>query len=224
MKELHILKNFNVLYVDDDKEACESLKLILQYYFKEVFIAFNGIEALDVFQTKECNFLIVDYDMPLMDGYEFLTKVREKDETIPAIIMSSYDDKVKLKKAITLNLLDYIVKPYELDDLQAILKKVTLKFEKNSLIKVQITPECYYDKTLKHIVRNNSVQTLTSYEIKIFEYLLKNRDKIVSYDELLNLLDSTSHKSLISIIYKINSKLSVKMVQNIKEIGYILKK
>ncbi|MCK9338325.1 MAG: response regulator [Arcobacteraceae bacterium] len=223
MKKLDILKELSVLYVDDDKQACESLKHILQYYFKEVFIAYNGVEALEVFENKECHFLIVDYDMPLMDGYEFLSKVREIDEEIFTIIMSSYDDKVKLKNAIKLNLLEYMTKPYELNELQEVLKKLALKVEKNALLKVQITQVCFYDKILKQIVTNNVGEQLTSYEVKVFEYLLKNQDKIVSYDQLLDILDSSSQKSLISIIYKINNKLPSKLIKNIKDIGYILK-
>lgn len=223
MKELDILKNLTVLYMDDDKEACKSLQQILQYYFKEVFIAFNGVEALEVFEKKECHFLIVDYDMPLMDGYAFLSRVREVDEEIPAIIMSSYDDKVKLKNAITLNLIDYIMKPYELEELQEVLKKLAIKIEKNSLYKVDIANECFYDKALKQIIKNNEIQVLTSYEIKVFEYLLGYQNKVVNYDRLLDILDSTSQKSLISIIYKINSKLPSKLIQNVKDIGYIFK-
>ncbi len=223
MKKLDILKELNVLYVDDDKQACESLKHILQYYFKEVFIAYNGVEALEVFENNECRFLIVDYDMPLMDGYEFLSKVREIDEEVFAIIMSSYDDKVKLKNAIRLNLLEYMTKPYELNELQAVLKELALKVEKNALLKVQITQACFYDKVLKQIVTNDVGEQLTSYEVKVFEYLLKNQDKIVKYDQLLDILDSSSQKSLISIIYKINNKLPSKLIQNIKDIGYIFK-
>jgi DNA-binding response OmpR family regulator len=223
MKKLDILKELSVLYVDDDKQACESLEHILQYYFKNVFIAYNGVEALEIFENKECHFLIVDYDMPLMDGYEFLSKVREIDEEIFAIIMSSYDDKVKLKNAIKLNLLEYMTKPYELNELQEVLKKLALKVEKNALLKVQITQVCFYDKILKQIVTNNVGEQLTSYEVKVFEYLLKKQDKIVSYDQLLDILDSSSQKSLISIIYKINNKLPSKLIKNIKDIGYILK-
>lgn len=223
MKKLTILKKLNVLYVDDDKETCESLKQILQYYFKEVFIAYNGLEALEIFKDKQCHFLIVDYDMPLMNGYEFLSKVREIDEEIPAIIMSSYDDKVKLKNAISLNLIDYVIKPYEINEFQEVLKKLAFKIEKSNLLKIQITQECFYDKTLKQIVTNNVGEQLTSYEIKVFEYLLKNQNKIVSYDQLLDILESSSQKSLISIIYKINNKLPSKLIQNIKDIGYILK-
>lgn len=220
---MSILKELNVLYVDDDKKACDSLEHILKYYFKTVFIAYDGAEALEMYHNHQCHLLIVDYDMPVMNGYEFLSKVREEDDETQALIMSSYDDKVKLKNAITLNLIDYIVKPYGLDKLQTVLKKVALKFEKNSSLKVQITSECYYDKTLKQIIKSNETQLLTSYEIKVFEYLLEYQNKLVNYDRLLDILDSTSQKSLVSIVYKINNKLPSKLIQNIKDLGYILK-
>ncbi len=223
MTKLEILKELYVLYVDDDKKACESLKYILKYYFKSVFTAYNGIEALEIYKKQQCHFLIVDYDMPLMDGYEFLSKVREIDEEIPAIIMSSYDDKTKLKNAITLNLIDYIVKPYELNELQEILKKLAMRVKKAGLYQIQIATNCFYDKSLKQIIKDNTTYTLTSYEIKVFEFLLQNQNKVISYEQLLDILNSTSQKSLISIIYKINNKLPSKLIQNIKDIGYILK-
>ena len=223
MNELNILKELTVLYVDDDKEACQSLQEILKYYFKDILIAHNGQEALDIFQTQECHFLIADYDMPIMDGYEFLSKVRKLDEQIPAIIMSSYDDKVKLKNAIKLNLIDYIVKPYELDELQEVLQKVAARFQSNSSFQIKIAPNCFYDKILKQIITNDTVETLTSFEIKVLEYFIKHKQKVIRYEELLDILDSSSQKSLISIIYKINNKFSFKILHNIKDVGYILK-
>jgi len=223
MSELKTLKHFNVLYVDDDKESCRTLAQILQYYFRDVYVAFNGVEALEIFQTKECHFLIVDYDMPLMDGYEFLSRVREVDADIPAIIMSSYDDKVKLKNAITLNLIDYILKPYELEELQDVLKKLVLKIENSGLYRIYLGDGYLYDKSLKQIIKDDTIQTLTSFEVKAFEYLLAHQNQVVKYSKLLDILDSTSQKSLISLIYKINSKFSSKRIHNVKDIGYVLK-
>ena len=224
MKELQLLKELSVLYVDDDKNACESLKHILQYYFKNTFIANNGIEALEIYDKNICHLLIVDYDMPLMNGYEFLSKVREKDKNISAFIISSYDDKEKLKNAIELNLLTYLVKPYELDQLKNILKKFVKHIQNTNSFKYFINEICYYDSIQKKIVVNNKEHKLTAFESKILEYLLENESKVIKYDELLNMLNTDNHKSLISIIYKINKKISFKIIQNIKDIGYRLKR
>ncbi|MGB7403715.1 MAG: response regulator [Arcobacter sp.] len=224
MNNLSILKELNVLYVDDDIKACESLKKILQYYFKNVFISNNGKEALETYFTNECHLLIVDYDMPIMNGYEFLSKIRENDDEISAFIMSSYDDKVKLKNAISLNLLDYIVKPYELDTLKNVLNRFVKNIEKRSLLKYQISQTCYYDRRKRIIFDEGREYKLTSYEIKIIEYLFKRVNQVVTYDELLDILDSQNQKSLISLIYKINKKLPIKIIENIKDIGYKVKK
>lgn len=223
MKNLDILKELNVLYVDDDLSACESLKHILNYYFKEVFIAHNGQKALEIYQTLPCHLLIVDYDMPIINGYEFLSKVRENDNDTPALIISSYDDKIKLKNAIKLNLLEYIVKPYELNELQNVFKKFVTLIEKRGVLQYHISDKCYYDMTQKAIFDNEIEKNLTSYEIKIFEYLLQNRGKVISYEILLDMLNSSSHRSLISIIHKIKKKLPRKIIDNVKDIGYILK-
>lgn len=223
MKKLNILKNLTVLYVDDDKEACESLKQILQYYFKTVLIAHNGEDAFEIYKTKRCDLLIVDYDMPIMNGYEFLLKVREKDDKVLAFIMSSYDDKIKLKNAIKLNLLDYLVKPYELNELKKLLSKCANLVEAKNLLHYQISENCYYDMMQKCIFNNKQRDNLTSYEIKILEYLLKNKNKVISYEILLDMIDSNSQKSLVSIVHKINKKLPFKIVENVKDIGYVLK-
>jgi len=222
MKELAILKELSVLYVDDDLKACESLEHILKYYFKDVYIAHNGEEAFKLYKGKKCHLLIVDYDMPIMDGYEFLSQVRRSDNTTPAVILSSYDDKSKLKNAIKLNLLEYLVKPYELDQLKNVLQEFVKQIEKEGLLKYTISNNCYYDYTKKEIVEKETIYKLTSFEVKIFEFLLNNRYKVTTYEELLYILNTDNQKSLISMIYKINKKLPRKLIENIKDIGYKL--
>lgn len=224
MKVKNILNNLNVLYVDDDKKACESLAHILKYYFHTVFIAHNGQEALEIYMQNQCHLLIVDYDMPVMDGYEFLSKVRENDDITSAIIMSSYDDKVKLKNAIKLNLLEYMVKPYELNDLKNILEIFVEQLQKKGLLQYQLTDSCHYSFVTKRVVEKDTEYKLTSFEIKIFEYLLKNENKVIPYEKLLDLIEAQSQKSLISMIYKIQKKIPIKIIENVKDIGYILKR
>jgi len=220
MNNLKILKELNVLYVDDDVKACEHLSLILNYYFNTVFIANNGEEAFDIYNKKTCHLLIVDYDMPIMNGYEFLSKIRETDTNISAFIISSYDDKIKLKNAIKLNLLEYMCKPYELSELKNVLLRFSKEIEKKNLLKFTITNTSYYDMSKKIIVDKNINYPLTSFEVKIIEYLLENENKIVRYDILLDILKSTNQKSLITIIYNINKKLPSKIIHNVKDLGY----
>ncbi|QKF81767.1 response regulator transcription factor [Halarcobacter ebronensis] len=224
MNNLDILKELNVLNVDDNIQACENIKKTLEYYFKNVFIAHNGEEALEVYNKKECHLLIVDYDMPIMNGYEFLSKIREKDDEISAMIISSYDDKVKLKNAIGLNLLEYLVKPYGLNELKGVLNKFVKSLEKKELLRYYVTETLFYDRLKKTFIDDSKEYKFTSYEIKLIEYLFRYKNQVIKYDDLLYILESTNQKSLINSVYNINKKLNIKLIENVKDMGYWLKR
>lgn len=225
MNDLKILKNLNVLYVDDDIEACESIGTVLQYYFNNVYIAKNGFEALDVYKKKSCNVLLVDYDMPIMNGYEFLKEVRNENSLIPAVIISSYDDKDKLFNAIKLELVEYLVKPFEHNELKELFHNILEWMKKKSLLEYQLGDNCIYSLTTKQISNNNKNIDLTSSEYKILEYLLFNENILIPYDTLIDLnSDDSNQNSLVSQIYKIKKKIGVDIIKNVKNEGYILKR
>ena len=222
---LENLKELNVLYIDDDKVACENMKNTLGYFFKNVFIENNGLHALDTYKKESIHLLLVDYDMPLMNGAEFLQEIRKLDYTIPAVIISSYSDKEKLMSAIKLNLVSYLTKPLEFGALKNVLIECEEWMQKHNLLQIKLRNKCYYDLASKSLFQEDKLITaFTNYEAKIFEYLLKNRNKVLSFDDIFYMLDSeqTNKKSLTSIIYKINKKLPTPMIKNIKEVGYTI--
>jgi DNA-binding response OmpR family regulator len=224
MNGLIKLKNMNVLYVDDQKEACEKLKDILQYFFNKVYLASNGSEALEIYNKKNLHLLLVDYDMPIMDGNEFLKKVREKDKTIPAVIISSYEEKEKLKNAIKLNLVEYLLKPYSLDELKRVLGECVAWIERLGLDFISLNENCHFDFGKKCLFHHDKEIQLTYYEGKILECLLKRQNIIVHYNVLLDSLGSNStKKSLITLIYQLKKKIGYNAITNVKEIGYMIK-
>lgn len=219
------LKALTVLYVDDDVVACKNMQKILSYFFKEVLVEHNGLDALDTYQKTTIHLLLVDYDMPLMNGLSFLQEIRALNSSIPAVIISSYSDKEKLLSAIKLNLVAYLVKPLEFSELKNVLGECALWMNKYGILKTNISNDCYYIASTRTIItKENEVIPLTNYEHKIFEHLLRNRNKIVSFDEIFYILDNeeTNKKSLTSIVYKINKKLPKSIIKNIKDVGYII--
>lgn len=218
------LKHLNVLYVDDDKIACKHMESTLSYFFKEVYIEHNGLNALDAFKKENIHLLLVDYDMPIMNGLSFLQEVRIMNSKIPAVIISSYSDKEKLLNAIKLNLVSYLVKPLEFDALKNLLEECAVWMDNNGLLKAKISDDCYYDFSTKTIFNKNEIITMTNYEYKILEYLLGNKNKVVSFENIFHILDSenSTKKSLTSIIYKINKKLPTPIIKNVKEVGYTI--
>lgn len=221
---INTLKQLNVLYVDDDKIACKNMKNTLSYFFKEIFCEHNGLNALDTYHKENIHLLLVDYDMPIMNGLSFLQEIRNINSKIPAVILSSYSDKEKLLNAIKLNLVAYLVKPLEFNDLKKVLEECAIWMDKNGLLKAKISDDCYYDFSTKTIINKDEIITLTNYEYKILEYLLGNKNKVVSFENIFYILDSenSTKKSLTSIIYKINKKLPIPIIKNVKEVGYTI--
>ena len=99
-----------MLYVDDDDEACQSIGTVLKYYFNNVYIAKNGFEALEIYKGKSCNVLLVDYDMPMMNGFEFLKNLRASGSKTTVIINSNLSQNSEVKKSFELGANEYLRK------------------------------------------------------------------------------------------------------------------
>ena len=81
--------DLSVLYVEDDKTIRDSMKVLLQLFFKEVDTAVDGEDGLNMFNTKTYDILITDILMPKIDGIELMKNVRQTNEKIPIIVTTA---------------------------------------------------------------------------------------------------------------------------------------
>ena len=221
---LDILKSLNVLYIDDDKIARDEMNKTLSYFFNTVYVVDNGEKGIELYHKQNIHLLLVDYDMPIMDGYSFLKEVRKTNSLIPAVIISSYSEKEKLFNAIKLNLVEYLTRPFSFSDLKRVLLECAEWIEKHGLLQTTLSSDSYYDFATKTIVKEDSQgEKLTNYEYRIVELLLRHEKQAVSFEEILASLNNpnSTKKSLISIVYKINKKLPTPMITNLADVGYV---
>ena len=115
-----------LLIVDDEPGARESLEVILEddYYVLSVG---SGQEALKTLQQKPINLILLDVNMPDMDGLTVLRKIKEQDEEIDVIMVSALNQARKAVDAIKLGAYDYITKPYEPEDILSTVNRVISK-------------------------------------------------------------------------------------------------
>lgn len=124
-------REFIILYVDDELYNLESFKLAFLFHdtFK-IVTAQSGEEALTILnQQKKIDLIISDMRMPGIDGLTFIKKVKKNiNVTIPCIILSGYEISPETLDALKLGIVDkYIMKPFELDDLEESLKNILMK-------------------------------------------------------------------------------------------------
>jgi len=115
-----------VLVVDDEEGARQSLEVILEDDY-QVLSAGSGQEALGILQKLPVDVILLDVNMPKMDGLEVLRKVKEQEEGIDVIMVSALDMARKAVDAIKLGAYDYITKPYEPEDILSTVARVISK-------------------------------------------------------------------------------------------------
>ena len=228
MLKINLLKNLTLLLVEDDEELRESTKETLALFFKNVFVAQNGLEALDIYSQNNIDLIITDYVMPIVNGHELCKNIREKNRNIPLVIMSNYSDREKLLKSISLELTDYVIKPIEYKQLLETLVKMVEKLERENLLSFKINEDRKYDFFKKEIYdeKENTYIKLTKSEIIILELLINNRNKIVPIEEIEFNLSPQEHKSeqaIKNIIHRLRIKLSKNSIYNVQGVGYIFK-
>ena len=224
-KKITILKTLTILYAEDDLIIQESVSRILKMFFKEVYIANDGNETLEIYQNNKIDVLMLDYVMPNLDGYQTARIIREINKKIPIIIVSAYTDKEKLLNAIELNLIKYLEKPILHETLMNVLNSVVSFLEENDLLKTKLDENSYYSFIRKSITKNNQEIILTKNEVIFLELLLDKPNQLISKETIENQVfkESVDENTLRNMVYRIRKKLDSEIIVTIKDLGYLIK-
>lgn len=106
-----------ILVADDDESMCEALSLLLGKAGYEVTCAHDGQAAVEAFGQGPWDVVMLDVVMPVLDGYDALAAIREADESVPVLMLSSKGDIVDKKHGFRGGADDYVVKPFDADEL-----------------------------------------------------------------------------------------------------------
>ncbi|WP_457639562.1 diguanylate cyclase [Persephonella sp.] len=113
VKPSKALKNITVLYVEDEEAIRDVFSLLLKRYVKELYMASNGKEGLEVFIEKRPDIVISDIRMPVMDGLQMAEKIKEISPETHILLITAFSDIDYLKKALEIGVEGYIMKPVD---------------------------------------------------------------------------------------------------------------
>lgn len=177
-----------LLLAEDDFDFATILKQYLELHQFDVIWAENGEIALDYFQNQTFDICVFDVMMPKLDGFSLAEKIITINPEIPFIFLTAR--KLKEDKIIGLKLGadDYIVKPFEVDELvlrlQNILKRIEQKrsLDGNNIIEIG---SYIFDNERLTLNNKNHVQQLTEMEASLIEYLYLNHNQLLKRDQIL---------------------------------------
>jgi len=122
MNELHVL-DISVLYAEDEAAAREEVALFLRRRVRQLLIAANGAEGLDLYRRHQPDLIVTDIRMPVMDGLKMARAIRDIYKGVPIIVTTAHSDTSYMLEAIDIGIDQYVVKPVSITKLLAALTK-----------------------------------------------------------------------------------------------------
>ena len=213
-----------ILLADDEEEIRSDLALFLEFSGYTVFQASNGKEAYQHYLDHSFDLIITDIEMPKINGLELIENIREKNKEIPIIIISGYSDKDKLLRAIKLNLVDYIIKPFTRDGMLSTIADIFK--EKEKLSDEIITLGDYsFNFSSKIISVSQKEYALTTKQSHVLMFFIHNANVILSPVDIYYYLypnydKEYSNASIRNIIKRLRTILPDGVIESIYSEGY----
>jgi DNA-binding response OmpR family regulator len=218
-----------ILLAEDDSDFAGVLKQYLELYNYTVTWAQNGEEALSIFQNESFNICVFDVMMPKMDGFTLAEKIITINPETPFVFLTAR--KLKEDKIIGLKLGadDYIVKPFEADELvlrlNNILKRSQQKQANLSDIQELQIGLYSFDTQRLSLKNENKTQQLTEKEAALIHYLYTHKNQLLKREQILKAIwgndDFFSGRSMDVYISKIrkylkdDARISIESIRNI---------
>ncbi len=178
------MKSLRILIVDDEAETRTMLRIGLGAYGYDVNEVTSGEEALAAAALKEPNAIILDLVLPDMSGLDVCRALREWSK-VPILVVSAVADNRTRVEALELGADDYIVKPFDLEELEARVRAVLRRVEKEPAAATLRCGELELDQAQRRVTLAGRDVRLTPTEYDILKYLMTHAGKVVTYSTLL---------------------------------------
>jgi two-component system OmpR family response regulator len=221
--------NSTILTVEDDKDFREYIKDLLTKNDYLVQTASKGSEALQLVDKINPNLVVLDLNLPDMEGESVCVEIKKKHPFTPVIMLTAKkatEDKVQ---GLNMGADDYITKPFAPEEFLARIK-ARLRQQKDGDTEVKIA-DLELDAKKVEVRRAGNLISLTPHEFKLLEYLMNNSGTVLSREMILNRIWSYSFdvESRVVDVYmgylrkKIDGGHKKKLIHSVRGFGYTIK-
>ncbi len=215
--------SLSLLYVEDEDFIRENAVLFLEDTFDTIYEADNAFKALELYHDKQPDIIITDISMPKMSGLELCAKIRKTDSKTPIIITTAHTKTEYLLKAVELQLVKYLVKPIDEDELTEALSLCFEKLKEDNSNIISLSKALTYDCFNQVLFYHDEVIKLTQQERLFLKLLVKNQNRICSYTEIENYVFSEqgmSEDALKTLVKNVRKKTEKSLIENHSKLGY----
>lgn len=201
---------FQVLMVEDQNEISDIVLKYLEKEGYEHFLARDGFEALEIFNSQTIHLVLLDIMMPGIDGFEVLKEIR-KTSDIPVIMLTARQEEIDRIKGFDTGSDDYVVKPFSVKELmrriKALIKRV---YHEDDEIVYKYNELSLHTNRMKVYLSDEEIP-ITSAEYKLLLVMFKNQGRVLSREQLIELAYGNEYdgydRNIDSYIKRIRQKI-----------------
>jgi two-component system OmpR family response regulator len=215
-----------ILIAEDDKIIADGLGRSLRHAGYAVDCATNGAEADTALVTGTYDLLILDLGLPRLSGLEVLKRLRGRNSTLPVLILTAQDGTEDRVRGLDLGADDYMVKPFELAELEARVRALTRR-SSGTAPNIRFG-RLSYDQVSRSAQIDGQTLDLSARETGLLEILLARAGRLVSKDQLVDHLcgwgEEVSHNAIEVYVHRLRKKLESGGVRiaTLRGLGYCL--
>ena len=218
-----------ILVTEDEKDLADAIAKGLRNQGYAVDIAYDGQQALDMIEISDYDLIVLDLNLPLVDGMEVCRQVRESSSRTGILMLTARSSPSDRVSGLDRGADDYLTKPFHFPELLARVRAI-LRRAGESRDTILRTRDLVLDPNSQRCYFNDDEIKLTTKEFAILEYLMRNAGRIVSQEELLehvwdddaNLFTHSVRVHVMNLRRKLDGSGAVDAISTVKGRGYIL--
>jgi len=179
------MENINILIVEDEQRLAEVLKKQLEDSGYNAEIAYDGYIGKQLVEKKNYNLIILDINLPLLNGYDLCKEIRKTNSNIPIIMLTALGTTDNKVTGFEVGADDYVIKPF---DFRELLARVNVFLRRSDAVfkteKLRIA-DLELDLDTKTVTRSGKKIDLTAKESSLLELFLKNKEKLLTRDFII---------------------------------------
>jgi DNA-binding response OmpR family regulator len=217
-----------ILVVEDDLSLSDILAFTLRRVGYDVVTAYDGVVALQLWQAEKPDLVVLDLNLPKLDGLDVCRQIRSQAQT-PIIILSVRSGDEAVVKGLELGADDYVVKPFSPNQLVARIQAVSRRTGVTDATSVLKLTGFTFDRSRNEVQRqDNEPARLTPLEAKLLEILILNAGQVLTSDALITAVwgnDGGDKTMLKQLVYRLRAKIDQgdslsSLIETVPGIGY----
>jgi DNA-binding response OmpR family regulator len=213
-----------ILLLEDEQMLSEAIHEYLLALGHQVVVFYDGYDALAGLKKETFDLLVLDINVPGIDGLDLLEELHTMKIRPPTIYISALVDIEGISRAYDLGCYDYLKKPFHLKELALRIDKV-IQNSATPQNHIRLSKSYGYDVSTSTLVCDNVTQPLTKRQLQIIDLLAKNRGRVVDFDQFRAYIwddEYVDNATIRAEVSRLKKSLKEDFIQNIRAIGYMI--